>query len=102
MKRKDITEELRPNVVLVPLFLLLLIWTVYYVEVAFGHNFNTWGIVPRSVMGLRGIIFSPFIHGSLSHLYHNTIPLAVLTACCFTFIGKPHGPYCSGGLFSQD
>jgi len=31
------------------------------------------------------IILSPFIHGSLEHLYNNTIPLAILTAALFYF-----------------
>lgn len=72
----------------VPLALLLLIWCVYWVEVAHGLNFNSFGIAPRTLNGLRGILFGPFIHGSLRHLYNNTIPLAVLTAMLFYFYRK--------------
>jgi len=36
------------------------------------------GVQPQSLIGLRGIIFSPFIHGSVDHLYSNSIPLLVL------------------------
>jgi len=35
--------------------------------------------------GLRGIFLSPLIHGSVEHLYNNTIPLAVLMAALFYF-----------------
>lgn len=31
-------------------------------------------------MGLRGIIFSPFLHGSMEHLYNNSIPIFLLVA----------------------
>ncbi len=36
------------------------------------------GIHPRSLVGLVGILFAPFIHVSFAHLIANTIPLAVL------------------------
>ena len=34
---------------------------------------------------MKGILFSPFIHGSVEHLYNNTIPLAILMAALFYF-----------------
>lgn len=48
-------------------------------------NWNDYGVYPRTVQGIRGILFSPFIHASLEHLYNNTIPLAVLMASLFYF-----------------
>lgn len=54
-------------------------------ELQLGANFNEFGVYPRRLSGLRGILFSPFIHGSVEHLYNNTIPLAVLTAFLFYF-----------------
>jgi membrane associated rhomboid family serine protease len=35
--------------------------------------------------GLKGIIFSPFIHGSLKHLFNNSIPLLLLSMALFYF-----------------
>lgn len=72
-------------VVLVPLALLLGIWGVYYLEIRLGSNFNHWGIFPRTLKGLRGIFTSPWIHGSLEHLFNNTLPLAILSAALFYF-----------------
>nr|WP_298928961.1 rhomboid family intramembrane serine protease [uncultured Allomuricauda sp.] len=66
-------------VLLAPLLAVLSIWTVFWVEVQFGLNFNEFGVYPRRLSGLIGVLLSPFIHGSLEHLYNNTIPLAVLT-----------------------
>ena len=73
------------GVVLAPLLAILAIWTVFWVEVKFGINFNDYGIYPRRLSGLRGVVLSPFIHGSVEHLYNNTIPLAILTAFLFYF-----------------
>ncbi|CAZ96645.1 MULTISPECIES: rhomboid family intramembrane serine protease [Zobellia] len=73
------------SVVVAPLLAILSIWTVFWVELRFKVNLNDYGIYPQRVSGLKGIIFSPFIHGSVEHLYNNTIPLAVLTASLFYF-----------------
>ncbi|AIZ40292.1 rhomboid family intramembrane serine protease [Cellulophaga baltica] len=76
------------SVLLVPLFFVLAIWVVFLVEIRLGINFNKFGVYPRTLSGLRGIVFSPFIHGSAQHLYNNTVPLAVLTASLFYFYRK--------------
>jgi membrane associated rhomboid family serine protease len=38
------------------------------------------GIVPRTAMGLRGILVAPFIHENFGHLIANTVPLLILGA----------------------
>ena len=68
-----------------PIAFVLLIWIVFWVEIRFGYRFNTLGVFPRTVSGLRGVVFSPFIHGSLEHLYHNSTPLLVLSTALFYF-----------------
>jgi membrane associated rhomboid family serine protease len=39
---------------------------------------DQFGILPRNLIGLRGILFAPFLHGGLGHLIGNTIPFLVL------------------------
>ncbi|WP_273838775.1 rhomboid family intramembrane serine protease [Providencia rettgeri] len=39
-----------------------------------------FGIIPRTVNGLVGILFAPFIHGSWDHLLSNLPPLIILSA----------------------
>ncbi|MBT8305729.1 MAG: rhomboid family intramembrane serine protease [Maribacter sp.] len=74
------------NAVLVaPLLGVIIIWAVFWIELQFHTNFNEYGIYPRSLKGLRGIFLSPFVHGSVEHLYNNTLPLAILTASLFYF-----------------
>lgn len=68
-----------------PVLFVLLIWIVFWFEVRFGVSFNDFGVRPRDIKGLRGILFSPFIHGDLKHLFNNTIPLFVLSMALFYF-----------------
>ena len=76
------------SVIVAPLIGVILIWAVFWLELKFHMNLNEYGVFPRTLKGLRGVFFSPFIHGSVEHLYNNTIPLAVLTASLFYFYKK--------------
>lgn len=79
--KQDYNEfKFSPSVVLWPLSFVLVLWIVYWVEVRFHIYLTEYGIMPRTLVGLRGILFSPFLHGSLEHLYNNSIPLFVLVA----------------------
>ncbi|MFK5957946.1 MAG: rhomboid family intramembrane serine protease [Lutibacter sp.] len=80
--------KFRPNVIVVPLITIILIWIIYYVEIKFGFNFNKYGIYPKSIIGLRGILFSPFIHSNTSHLINNSVPLFVMMGCLYYFYQK--------------
>lgn len=73
------------GVVAYPIFFVLTIWLVFWFEVRFGYNFSKYGIYPQTLSGLKGVVLSPFIHGSIQHLYHNTIPLFVLSMALFYF-----------------
>lgn len=46
--------------------------------VVFRGGLAVYGIAPRHLVGLRGILFAPFIHGGFGHLMANTIPLITL------------------------
>lgn len=70
---------------LISLLLVFIIWVVYWVEIQFDLNFNKLGIQPLYFLGLRGILFSPFIHANTNHLINNTIPLFVLSYLLFFF-----------------
>lgn len=73
------------EVIIFPLFFVLLLWIVYWWEIRFSINLNTFGIYPREASGLIGIISGPFIHGSLKHLFNNSIPFFVLCTALFYF-----------------
>ncbi len=74
-----------PEVFMYPLLFVMVLWIIYWFETRFNINLNIFGVYPRTVEGLRGVAFSPFIHGSLTHLFNNSVPLFVLTAALFYF-----------------
>lgn len=45
---------------------------------AFHGQLDSYGIMPRQLIGLRGILFAPFLHGGWGHLIANTIPFFIL------------------------
>ncbi len=73
------------GVIVYPILFILFIWIVFWYEIRFGQDFTSFGIYPQKIKGLIGVICSPFIHGDINHLYHNTIPLFVLSAALFYF-----------------
>ena len=70
---------------LVPIIAILSIWLVYVFEIKFGYNLNIFGIYPQRLSGLRGIVFSPFLHSNTKHLINNSIPLAVMLGSLYFF-----------------
>jgi len=85
MMKSNYSFEFTSGVIGYPILFVLLIWITFWAELRFGLNLKTYGIYPRELNGLIGIFTSVFIHGSLSHLYNNTIPLFVLAICLFYF-----------------
>lgn len=70
----------------IPVLFVVIIWLVYWIEIQFGYNFNKFGVLPRDWVGLRGIIFSPFIHSDAKHLFNNSVPLFVLSlSLCYFY-----------------
>ncbi|WP_034043270.1 rhomboid family intramembrane serine protease [Wocania ichthyoenteri] len=73
------------GVIAYPVLFVLIIWLVFWFEVRFGFNFSKYGVYPQTLKGLRGVVLSPFLHGDIQHIYHNTIPLFVLSTALFYF-----------------
>jgi len=57
---------------------LAVFWIVFVVNVLLGGALFGLGVIPRTAIGLRGILFAPFLHGSLDHIIANSIPFVVL------------------------
>ncbi len=68
-----------------PLFFVVLLWIIKLIELVFGLSFSSYGIYPRELSGLKGVLLSPLIHGGFSHLVSNSIPLLVLGTALFYF-----------------
>jgi membrane associated rhomboid family serine protease len=76
------------SVIALPLFFVWFLWFVYWLQIKFDFDFFENGIYPRTLLGLQGVVFSPFIHSDLQHLYNNSIPLLVLLAALRYFYPK--------------
>lgn len=53
-------------------------WATLGANAALGGGLLRYGVVPRTAVGLRGIVFAPFIHTGVAHLVANTMPFALL------------------------
>jgi membrane associated rhomboid family serine protease len=69
--------ELAPGLIAVGVMLALM-WGEEIIDLLPGTRFDRWGVRPRSVRGLFGVAFSPFLHTGFPHLIANTIPFAIL------------------------
>lgn len=67
---------------------LSLAWMTLGANALLGGALNHFGIVPRTQSGLRGILFAPFLHGSVAHLMANSISLLVLGWLVLAFAGR--------------
>ena len=46
--------------------------TLWLKEYFFDYSFSSFGIYPRSLAGLKGILFAPFVHENWGHLINNS------------------------------
>lgn len=63
-----------------PVFIgVLSLWVIHGLNALLGYRLNRFGIWPRHVQGLWGILWAPLLHGDATHLFLNSIPCFVLT-----------------------
>ncbi|MEO8489231.1 rhomboid family intramembrane serine protease [Pseudomonas sp.] len=58
--------------------LALFMLALQLLNVATGYSLMAFGLIPRTVQGLPGILTSPFLHASFAHLSANLIAFLVL------------------------
>ncbi len=66
-------------------FLLVLCWSVFVMDEYLGFQLKEFGMKPRTVEGLRGVITIHFLHGDLDHIVQNSLALFVLNSFLFYF-----------------
>ncbi|MBD2092868.1 rhomboid family intramembrane serine protease [Microcoleus sp. FACHB-1515] len=74
---KAIAREFKLHVAIIG-GLVALAWAIEIVDLFLGGWLNQFGIFPRTIIGLRGILFAPLLHGNIPHLIGNTIPFIIL------------------------
>jgi membrane associated rhomboid family serine protease len=58
--------------------MVALMWILEGVDAAVDHRLDRYGIEPRDVDGLDGIVAAPFLHVGFGHLIANTVPFVVM------------------------
>jgi len=77
-ERAAIAQELRTHWMVLG-GLVAVMWGLQILnQFVFHSTLAIYGIIPRHPVGLRGILFAPFLHGSFAHLMGNTIPFLIL------------------------
>ena len=71
--------------VLYPTLFVALLWFIKLVETAENISLASYGLYPRTIHGLLGIITSPLLHADFSHLFANSIPLLILGSVILYF-----------------
>ena len=68
----------------IALILIGIMWAVFILDFLFPFiEFKRYGIYPRQLSGLIGIFTSVFLHGSLSHIISNTLPILLAITALF-------------------
>ena len=76
------------SILFIPFLFLLVMWLVKLIELQFDLSFVTFGVSPQTLKGLRGLLFSPFIHKDLTHLFNNSYPILILGGLLFSVYRK--------------
>lgn len=64
--------------ILYPTFFIIFLWLIKLFEILSGISLYEFGILPRHVSGLIGIITYPLIHANVGHLLSNSLPFLIL------------------------
>lgn len=72
------TRQSLSDSILYTCFAVSILWCVKSYQLLFHPDLSWMGIRPHDVSGLIGILTAPLVHGSLEHIFNNTLPLLLL------------------------
>ena len=55
-----------------------LLWAIQLLNLALDLDAAPFGVAPRTLAGLAGLVFAPLVHGGFEHLLANTLPIVIL------------------------
>lgn len=74
---QNLAQHLRIHIGILGGFVVV-IWLLEFADWAMGGSLDQFGIIPRQLVGLRGIIAAPVLHGDFAHVAANTVPFVIL------------------------
>ena len=66
----------------------VVIWLIWITAELYGLNLSHYGVFPGQHDALAGVFTAPLIHGSLSHVLSNSLPLLVMLTILFYIYPK--------------
>ncbi|EAY24732.1 rhomboid family intramembrane serine protease [Microscilla marina] len=72
-EKKHLFRSMLPGLVLAGVM-----WLIKLLETLSGSSWSKYGLYPKEIFGIKGILTMPFLHADYAHLIANTIPLVVL------------------------
>ncbi len=54
------------------------LWVIEIINASDDNQLDRFGLVPRAVSGLWGVLTMPFLHASYGHMLSNTIPFVLI------------------------
>ena len=62
------------------------LWVILFIDAFLGLDLGRFGLRPRQVDGLIGVVTAPLLHADAEHLFANTLPLLIgLTAMLYLY-----------------
>ena len=62
----------------IAVLMVAVLWGIYFLDLAIPIDLKAWGIRPRTIGGLVGILTSPFLHLNYEHIMANSNSLFIL------------------------
>lgn len=85
-RREERWTHRLPGAFLTVALTLVVLWTLEFVDAGLDGRLDGYGIRPRSVDGLEGIAFAPFLHVGFGHLFSNSVMFAVLGVIAYASV----------------
>ena len=82
-QKKRFYSSLMPFVLFVGLMVFL-----FWLDQSQNLGYSSWGVFPRELYGLKGILLAPLVHGSIEHLFNNSFPILILGTALFYYYGR--------------
>jgi membrane associated rhomboid family serine protease len=76
--RSTIGQTLKSQAIILGSIVALMWFLEILDKLILGGALDGWGVKPLTAIGLRGILFMPFLHKGFIHLLANTVPFVVL------------------------
>jgi len=73
------------DAILISLTFIVLCWIPFLMDSYLGYDLKDYGMQPRTIEGLLGLITMHFLHGGLDHITQNSLGIIVLNTFLFYF-----------------